>query len=337
MLVLILVCLPIVLAFAVFAINVAWMQLTRTELRTATDSAARAGSRMLSRSQDTAVARAAAVDAASRNTIAGQPLILATNDLQFGYSSEGDTGRWEFEVRDDSDRDINSVRVTGDRTEGSASGAVPMLFAGLFDRTTFEPMKTATASQIDRDVILVLDRSGSMDSPTPGGNRWEDLKRAVDAFLTALESTPQDELVGIVTYSSSASRDEELTMDYAQLMATIESRRVSGMTAIGRGLQAGRQAVMDRNYSRPTAKKTIVLMTDGNHNTGLRPDSIAQSAYEDDGITVHTITFSSGANQNHMRQVAALGGGQHWHADNQESLIAVFEEVANNLPTLLTE
>ena len=338
MLVLVLVCLPIVLAFAVFAINVAWMQLTRTELRTATDSAARAGSRMLSRSQDTAVSRAMAVEAASRNTVAGDPLILANDDLEFGFSRASESGPWAFESRPDTAEDINSLRVTGDRTAGSASGAVPLLFTGLFDRTTFEPIKSATASQIDRDVILVLDRSGSMGSRTPGrSTRWLDLKEAVQAFLDALESTPQDELVGVVTYASSASRDENMTLDYDRLMRTIDRKRVSGATAIGRGLEKGQSAILDSRFARSTAKKTIVVMTDGNHNRGVMPNGVAQSAYEDHGITVHTITFSSGANQSHMRTVAELGGGQHWHADNQESLIAVFEEVANNLPTLLTE
>ena len=35
--------------------------------------------------------------------------------------------------------------------------------------------------------------------------------------------------------------------------------------------------------------------------------------------------------------VAAIGGGTHYHADDGESLIAIFEEIANNLPTILTE
>ena len=45
MMVLIAVCLPLCLIMAAFAINVAWMQLVRTELRTATDAAARAAGR----------------------------------------------------------------------------------------------------------------------------------------------------------------------------------------------------------------------------------------------------------------------------------------------------
>ncbi len=42
MLVLIAFCLPLCIIMAAFAVDVAWMQLTRTELRTSTDAAARA-------------------------------------------------------------------------------------------------------------------------------------------------------------------------------------------------------------------------------------------------------------------------------------------------------
>ena len=337
MLVLVVICLPVVLAFSAFAINVAWMQLTRSELRTATDAAARASSRTLSLSQDADTARSAAIAAASRNTVAGSPLILANSDVTFGTSVEGSTGKWSFSALPDTSKDINGVRVIGDRTAGSGSGAIPMLFTGIFDRSTFEPMKAATASQIDRDVFLVLDRSGSMGYSTPGGNRWKDLKKATKAFLDALKSTPQDELVGVVTYSSWSSRDENMKLNYGQLMKTINGKSVGGATAIGRGLQDGVDGVLDTSFARPTAAKTIVVMTDGNHNSGYDPEGVAQTAHDTHGITVHTITFSSGADQDHMKEVAKKGGGKHWHADDQAELISVFEEVANNLPTLLTE
>lgn len=330
-------CIPIVLMFSAFAINVAWMQLTRTELRTATDAAARAGSRTLSLSQDTATARSVAQQAAARNTVAGDALILADTDVVFGESEEQSNGKWDFRERRDSSKRINGVRVTGDRSAGSASGAVPMLFSGIFDRSTFEPVKQATATQLDRDVFLVLDRSGSMNRRTPTGTRWRDLKKAVRGFLQALEKTPQDELVGIVTYSSSSTLDEHMQLDYEELLETIDDQSVGGMTAIGRGLQDGIAGITDARYARTNAARTIVVMTDGHHNRGIDPEIVAQQAREDYGITVHTVTFSSGADRRHMRRVAAKGGGKHWHADDQAQLVSVFEEIANNLPTLITE
>src|SRR5689334_20358553 len=82
MLVLVAVCLPLCVILAAFAINVAWMQLVRTELRTSTDAAARAGAKQLSLAQSTAVALAQAKDLAKRNQVAGQPLLLADSDVE---------------------------------------------------------------------------------------------------------------------------------------------------------------------------------------------------------------------------------------------------------------
>ncbi|MCP4175336.1 MAG: VWA domain-containing protein [Fuerstiella sp.] len=337
MLPLIVICLPVILAFSAYAVNIAWMQLTRTELRTATDAAARAGSRMLSRTQDTDIARSVAIDAASRNTVAGNALALDSADVTFGTSAPDAAGDWLFTQKPEDTNGLNGVHITGRRTSGSASGSVPMLFTGLFDRGHFEPVKTAVASHMDRDVMLVLDRSGSMARRTPGGNRWRDMKRAVTAFLSALISTPQDELVGVATYSTSSTLDENMTLNYAQLTATIDKLSVGGWTAIGKGLQDGIAGITDPSFARANAAKTIVVMTDGQHNRGIMPEIVARKAHDTYGITVHTITFSRSADRSHMQLVARNGGGRHWHADDQAELIAVFEEIANNLPTLLTE
>jgi Mg-chelatase subunit ChlD len=143
---------------------------------------------------------------------------------------------------------------------------------------------------------------------TPGGNRWLDLKTAVAAFLNALSTTPQDELVGVVTYSTTSTLDEDMTLNYARLMATINARSVGGMTAIGRRLQDGIDGVTAPVFARANAAKTIVVMTDGRHNRGIMPETVARTAHDTYGITVHTITFGSGANRSHMQTVAHNGG-----------------------------
>lgn len=337
MLVLFLITLPVILAFAVMSVNIAWMQLTRTELRTATDAACRAGSRTLSMLQDVDAARSAAVEGAKFNDVAGAPLLLATGDLQFGLTQPRPAGLWPFTERDPDVDSVNSVRVTGRRVAGSPSGPVPLLFAGLFSRTTFEPVKVATATQIDRDIVLVLDRSGSMKVRTPTGRRWTDLTSAVDVFLSTLEETFQEEQVGLVTYAKDVSTDAALTDDYEQIRQLIAATNPGGGTGIGAGIEAGRLLLTDSDDARDYAEKTIVVMTDGKHKVGIDPADAAAAASLDYGITVHTITFSSEANEEEMRRTAEAGGGYHWHADDQESLAVVFEEVANSLPTLITE
>src|SRR5215470_2767387 len=130
MLVLIAVCLPLCIIMAAFAINVAWMQLVRTELRTSTDAAARAGAKELSLAQTTTDSKNAAKDAAKRNLVAGAPLLLADSDIEFGNSSQAtDTSRFVFTP---GGKLPNAVRVHGTRAKGSLSGPVDMMLANVF-------------------------------------------------------------------------------------------------------------------------------------------------------------------------------------------------------------
>jgi len=204
MLVLIAVCLPLCIIMAAFAINVAWMQLVRTELRTSTDAAARAAGKELSLAQSTSVARTAAKDAAKRNFVAGGPLQLADSDIEFGkqlaahgYIAIQLYAGWQIP---------NAVRVTGQRTKGSIGGPVDMMLAKVFTIRQFEPKETAVSTQLDRDICLVVDRSGSMmwtlsggsqlppgapdcGPPDPTRSRWGALNIALESFLQELEKT----------------------------------------------------------------------------------------------------------------------------------------------------
>ncbi|MFI4875045.1 MAG: VWA domain-containing protein [Blastopirellula sp. JB062] len=343
--------LPLILWMAAFCIDVAYMQLTRTELRIATDAAARAGARTLSLEQDAALAHQSAIDYAAKNNVAGNTLTLEDRDVQIGLSVRtNDVGRFEFRPGGTL---LNSVHVTGRRTLQSPDGAVRLYLTPIFGHEFFQPVSDATASQIDRDIALVVDRSGSMTfrinrtryesgwrsyDPVPPRARWWALVDSVDGFLAELEQTPQLELVSLSTYNSRATIDVQLTDRYSRVERAIDdysNRYPDGSTNITSGMAKGIATLQNRNYARPYASKTMVVMTDGNHNYGSSPTSAAYDAANDD-IVVHTITYSNNANQYLMREVARIGGGQHWHAPDGRELEEIFREIARNAPTLLT-
>ncbi len=362
MLVFIAVCLPLLVIMAAFAIDVAWMQLARTELRTATDSAARAGAKELSLKQDTTAARTKAKAAAARNLVAGQPLVLADADIQVGKSVQVGTGRFNFT---NGAASPNAVRVSGKRTTDSKSGPVDLVFSKVLGVETFEPVETATSTQLDRDICLVVDRSGSMmwtltggssypagtkecDKPHATQSRWGALATSVDAFLTELATTVQDERVALASYSSNTKEcgntykisqlDSDLVSSYSTIrtkMTNIGKKPVKGSTAISAGLNEGIK-VLTGAKARPFAVKTIILMTDGIHNLGPEPIISAKDAAAKN-ITVHTITFSDDADINRMEAVAAAANGKHFHATSQAELTAIFKEIAATLPVLTTE
>jgi Ca-activated chloride channel homolog len=363
MLVLVAFCLPLCIIMAAFAVDVAWMQLARTELRTATDAATRAGAKELSLSQDINAARNRAQEAALRNSVAGKPLELRNSDIEIGTSKQAnETSRFTFSAGGNRP---NAVRVTGRRTQGAASGPVDLLFAGVLGVRTFEPVETATSTQLDRDICLVVDRSGSMmwtltggsnfpsgtepcDPPHPERSRWGALATAVVAFLDELDKTIQDERVALVSYSSNttecdnkykiATIDADLTGDYSAIrgeMDRIGSKPVKGNTAISAGVDDGIK-VLSGKSTRAFAVKTMILMTDGIHNLGAEPVLSARRAAKQD-IIIHTITFSDDADIRRMQDVAAAAGGKHFHAPDAGELVKIFKEIASTLPVMLTQ
>jgi hypothetical protein len=360
MLVLIAICLPLLIIMAAFAIDVAWMQLARTELRTATDAAARAAAKELSLSQDTPTARNRAKETAKRNNVAGEPLLLADGDIEFGRSVQTGTARFSFTPGGSKP---NAARVHGRRTQGSLTGPVDLLFAGALGVRQFEPNDTATSTMLDRDICLVVDRSGSMMWTLTGGSnlpkgapncgppdprsRWGALNVALDAFLKELGKTNQVEHVGLASYSSNKTEcgytykisqiDSDLVSDYSVIqskMAELSSKPVKGNTAISAGIDEGIK-VLTGTKTRPFAVKTMIVMTDGIHNLGPEPVLSAQNAAKSD-IVIHSITFSDDADIKRMKDVAAATGGQHFHAPTATELVKIFKQIAATLPVMLT-
>ncbi len=360
MLVLIAITLPLIVMMAAFAVDVAWMQLVRTELRTATDAASRAGAKTLSLQQNVPDARNAAKEAARRNTVAGRPLSLRNNQVEFGIGRQSsETSRFNFTPGGTL---LNAVRVNGNRTASSLDGPVDLFLGRVLGVSTFEPTQVATATQLDRDICLVVDRSGSMmekitgnglagktcDPPHPTKSRWGSLNIAVASFLLELEETPQEEQCALVSYSTAGREcnisfttsdiNADLALTYTKIrneMAKLSSKPVKGATSISAGIDNGVR-VLTGSRTRPYALKSMVVMTDGLHNSGREPILSAREAAARN-IVINTVTFSNDADIPRMRAVAAATGGQHFHAPDSAALEAIFREIASTLPVLTTE
>lgn len=359
-LVLLAIMLPVILIMAAFVINIAYMQLNRTELRVSTDAAARAAGRTFAMTGSTGQAMSAGKAAARRNPVANQPLNLANSDFTFGQSTRASTAsRYAFTA---GGTPLNAVKVTGRRTKGAPDGPIRLLFPDTLGRSTFEPEQVAVSSQIEVDLALVMDRSGSMaygwnektdTSKVPYGapkkwsfcdaapplSRWIDAVKATDVFLSELAKSPTTERLSLATYSSDAKVNIDLTTDYTKIsggMNVYTQQFCGGSTNVGGGIDQGRLSLLKSGLTRPWASKIIVVMTDGIHNTGTNPITAAQRAADAD-IQVFAITFSQEADQSRMKQVAAIGHGKHYHADSGTDLVKVFKDIAGSLPTLLTQ
>jgi len=384
MLVLIGAMLVIFLAMIVFAIDVSYMQLTRSELRAASDAAAKAGAEALRRTQNATSAVNAAITYGAYNTIGGKPLRLTAADVELGQTVLKPSGNWEF-VK--GLQPYRAVRVNSSLTAGSASGPVHLFFGGLLGRETFTPQMTAVASQFDQDIVLCLDRSHSMTfdlsgkdwvypkgiPPYPDGikypphatlSRWAALSSAVENFEKIVVNTNLPPRLGMVTWASeinkssteyaltgktspAVTRDRELSESLidkvlklllnslANLTKARSKNVMLGATNMSAGLSEAIK-MLEADKTKPLAKKSIILMTDGLWNQGTDPVQLARDA-KTKGIVIHTITFLPGAQQPAMVEIATITGGRHYYATSAAELDAAFKDLAYSMPVMLTE
>jgi Mg-chelatase subunit ChlD len=355
--------LPVLLILCSFVINIAYMELTRTELRIASDAATRAAGYSLAATQDQAQARALARDAASRNKVAGKTTQLSDADIVFGVSRRTSVNqRYDFQP---GGRNVNAVSVNARRDAKSLSGVVNLVAPTFGAANQFGPAQQAISTQVECDIALVLDRSGSMayadteSSETmaaagqmpaaapagwqfcdgaPPNSRWLALVGAVDVFLNALRKSPQMEFLSLVTYSDGARRDLPLSGSYGNIQPALDAYTksfCSGFTNIHDGIAEGVNSLNDPSTSRPWAVKVVIVLTDGRRTKGDDPVLAAQKAFAQ-GMTVYTVTFAKEADIGAMKAVALKGGGEHYHAATDAELKKVFSSIAGKLPLLLT-
>ena len=109
-----------------------------------------------------------------------------------------------------------------------------MLFGRLYGKSTIEVQKSTTASFVNVEVCLVIDRSGSMKRPTKkpegedvalnttcmlpnNGSRWASVDNAINIFLDELDATAVPEKVGLITFASNATNCDGVTVTESSL------------------------------------------------------------------------------------------------------------------------
>ena len=138
-------------------------------------------------------------------------------------------------------------------------------------------------------VVFVLDRSGSMET----AGRLGFAKLAANLFITFATDGYS---LGVVSFSNSATVNYPLTQitDEAARNAartSINSLAASGATNIGGGLEAALNLLTGPGDC-STCQKSIILLTDGDHNVGTPPELVT-SALQKAGVTVTAAVLGS--------------------------------------------
>lgn len=186
-----------------------------------------------------------------------------------------------------------------------------------------EPVRTTSD---ERDIVLVLDVSGSMS-----GTPMEETKKASVNFIDTILN--EDASIGIVTYDNSASRASDFSVNKASLENIVSGIYDGGGTNIEAGLREAHSMLSSSNAK----KKIIVLMSDGEPNDGKEGDALVAYADEikGDGVLIYTLGFFEdlggykSSAQQLMERIAS--DGCHYEVANADDLVFFFGDIADQL------
>ena len=206
--------------------------------------------------------------------------------------------------------------------------------------TTRVPIREAS-------LMLVLDRSGSMDADDVAPSRLDAAERAANTFVNQLPSTAR---VGVVTFSSAPDTVVAPTTDHLAARRAIDAQTAAGATATGDALAVA----LDQLYQPSShARSAIVLLSDGAANAGQDPIAVAARAARSK-ISIYTVALgtASGSLPNPdpfgppvavppdpglMQQIARTSHGRSFSAQDASGLISIYKGLGTQLGSRTTQ
>lgn len=179
------------------------------------------------------------------------------------------------------------------------------------------------------DIVLSLDGSGSMNASGFGEegsreSRFEIVQKIASDFVMKR----REDNVGVVLFGDFAFIATPVTYEkeiIAEMIGYLSHGMAGQNTAIGEGIAMGVRALRDSK----AASKVIILLTDGEHNSGAVSPKEAVAMAQNQGIKLYTIGIGKKGEFDGalLEQLARDGGGKFFHAANRKELQSVYDAI----------
>lgn len=219
-----------------------------------------------------------------------------------------------------------------------------------------EPIATTIRScEVPSDVMMVLDRSGSMaadggDPPEP----LESAKRAAQRFVSQLEDRDQ---VGFLSYATTPSdpMEQRLTANKQEASTAINTTKMGEdgiqYTNMGEAFKVATAELTSVRH-RDDARKVIIFLTDGDVTRPVNPETgerdveyaanyarVAANQSKSQGVRVYTIGFGeffqeeSDVIERDVELIRDLASepSMYYQAPTIQELNRVYQEIGNDL------
>jgi len=205
--------------------------------------------------------------------------------------------------------------------------------AVVFEEITLDaPFQVGEGNGLSKDVVLVLDNSGSMKKNDPNFL----VSEAVKEFISQQDANTR---VAVVIF------DQDVRMPVPLTDASLSNREtiLNSIEAINyKGLFTDSPAGIERaiyelkNNGRDDVQKSIIFMTDGIVDTGVPERDLEKSKWlredlapdaADNEIKIFGIAFTDGADFQLIQSISQKTNGEYYRALTVEDLPYVFEQI----------
>ncbi|HOX02959.1 MAG TPA: VWA domain-containing protein [Candidatus Paceibacterota bacterium] len=225
--------------------------------------------------------------------------------------------------------------------------ALALLIVALARPQLIEGQARLRASGID--IVIALDCSRSMASEDftlnrQRVNRLDLAQHVLDRFLS---QRPNDR-IGLVAFAGRAYIAAPLTLDHDFLRQNLERLELSSIQDDGTAIGSALATAVNRLRPLPSKSRLVILMTDGQNNSGQIPPLTAALAAQALGIKVYTIGVGTRGtapypqyrggqkfyvsvpvdiDEETLRQIAEHTGGRYFRATDTDQLLSIYREI----------
>ena len=233
------------------------------------------------------------------------------------------------------------------------AAALALLIIALARPQTTE-VSSETLSKEGIDIILAMDVSTSMLAQDFSPNRLEAAKQVGIEFI---EGRPNDRF-GLVVYAGESFTQCPLTTDHKvvkNLLKEVKDGLIEDGTAIGMGLATS----VARLKESKAESKVVILLTDGENNSGFIDPMTAVEIAQESKVKVYTVGVGSYGtapyptkdiwgrdtyvdievkiDEELLINIADATGGMYFRADSKDKLARIYEQIESLEKTELEE
>ncbi len=167
------------------------------------------------------------------------------------------------------------------------------------------------------------------------GPKIDQAQFAAQTFVDYNGWDVNNDQMGLVSYSSSATTDQTLTNNFLLIQTDINALIANGGTATGDGINAATTELTSARHN-SNALSFQILMSDGLTNSGASSSTAAITA-ANNGIVIYTIGFGAEADVTELTNIANITGGKYYAALDQNALIDVYTLIAQQIQLIASD